>query len=73
MSRLSNGPMMSWTSPPEQKLPPFEPNIMALISRARDKLAEGLPEFSVTIEGDRVLALGALERDHGNAVLRHAS
>ena len=25
MSRPTSGPMMSWTSPPEEKLPPFEP------------------------------------------------
>src|SRR6476660_10628143 len=33
------------------------------------KLAEGLPEFSITFESDRVLPFGALQRDHSNAVL----
>ncbi len=34
MSRSSSGPMMSCTSPPEQKLPWLEPNTTALTSPA---------------------------------------
>ena len=34
MSRPTSGPMMSCTSPPEQKLPPFEPKTTASTSSA---------------------------------------
>ena len=38
MSRSNSGPMMSRTSPPEQKLPPFEPNTIAFTSSAPTSL-----------------------------------
>ena len=34
MSIFTSGPMISWTSPPEQKLPPEPVNTMALMSLA---------------------------------------
>ena len=34
MSMPTSGPMMSCTSPPEQKLPPFEPSTTARTSEA---------------------------------------
>ena len=67
MSRPTSGPMMSWTSPPEEKLPPFEPKTTTSMVVVVGEGAEPVAERGIALEGQRVLALGAVEGDAGDA------
>ncbi len=59
----TSGPMISCTSPPEQKLPPA-PVITTLLTLVRiDEVAERVAQLGVGLERQRVLALGPVERD----------
>ncbi len=64
-----SGPMISCTSPPEQKLPPAPVNTIARTSGASRETAEEIPELRVGIEGERILPLGPIERDHAYATV----
>ena len=55
--------MMSCTSPPEEKLPPFEANTTAFTSSASGKCAKGIAELCIAFEGQWVLPLRPVERD----------
>ena len=69
MSRVSSGPMMSWTSPPEEKLPPFEAMTTALMSSSTARLPKQIAKLGVRVERQRILALGPGERDDGDAAV----
>ena len=68
-SILVSGPMISWTSPPEQKLPPAPVMTTTLTSGVVVELAEGVAQLVIAFEGQRVLALGPVERDRRDAIL----
>ena len=63
-----SGPMISWTSPPELKLPPAPATTTALTSLGVDQRAEGVAQLGIAFEGERVLPLGAVQRDRRDAV-----
>ena len=67
-SILVSGPMISWTSPPEQKLPPAPVSTTAFTSRRVVQRAEGVAKLGIAFEGQRVLALGPVERDRRDPV-----
>ena len=67
-SILVSGPMISCTSPPEQKLPPAPVSTTALTAPRLLERAERVAQLGIALESQRVLALGAVERDRRNAV-----
>ena len=69
MSRSSSGPMISCTSPPEQKLPPLEREHDRLDVVGVDERAERIAQLGVGLEGQRVLALRPRQADDGDAAL----
>ena len=69
MSRVSSGPMMSWTSPPDEKLPPFERDDDRLDVVGRGQRPEAVAKLGVRVERQRVLPLGPRERDDGDAAV----
>ena len=56
-----SGPMISCTSPPEQKLPPAPVSTTAFTSVALLQRAEQVAQLGVGVEGQRVLALGPVQ------------
>ena len=64
-----SGPMISCTSPPEQKLPPAPRITTAFTSCASVERAEGVAKLGIAFERQRVLPLGPVERDRRDAVL----
>ena len=68
-SILVSGPMISWTSPPEQKLPPAPRMHHDLDRRHLLERVERVAQLVIAVEGQRVLALGPVERDRRDAVL----
>ena len=69
-SAWTSGPMISCTSPPEQKLSPAPVRTTDLARRSRGAGAEQVAQLGVRVEGERVLALGAVERDRGDAAVQ---
>ena len=64
-----SGPMISCTSPPEQKLPPAPRDDHRLhVARVRQR-AEQVAQLGVRLERQRILALGAVERDRRDALV----
>ena len=59
----TSGPMISCTSPPEQKLPPAPVMTTVLTSLGVDEVAERVAQLGVGFERQRVLALRPVERD----------
>ena len=59
----TSGPMISWTSPPEQKLPPAPMKTTALMSVGVDQIAKGIAQLGVGFERERILPLRPIERD----------
>ena len=59
-----SGPMISWTSPPELKLPPAPAITTALTSRGIDQSPERIAQLGIAFEGQRVLPLRPVQR-HG--------
>ncbi len=66
---LVSGPMISCTSPPEQKLPPAPVTTTALTSVAAQGV-EQVAQLGIGLEGQRVLALGPVERDGAHAAVK---
>ncbi len=69
MSRVSSGPMISCTSPPEEKLPPFDAKTTALMSSAEASARNVSRKLGVRLEGQRVLPLGPRQRDDGDGAV----
>ena len=65
----TSGPMISRTSPPEQKLPPAPVSTTARTSGLRAERAKRRRQFGVRIERQRILALGPIERDGRHATV----
>ena len=65
----TSGPMISCTSPPEQKLSPAPGDHHGVHVGGVLQLAEQVAQLGVRLEGQRVLALGPVQRDGGHAVL----
>ena len=59
----TSGPMISCTSPPEQKLPPAPVDHDGLDVLGIDQVAERVAQLGVGFERERILALGPVERD----------
>ena len=70
---LVSGPMISCTSPPEQKFPPAPVMTMALIGDFVLQSSEKIPQLRIGLEGQRVLALGPVQRDHADLALARAT
>ncbi len=66
-SRDSSGPMMSCTSPPVQNDVPAPVRTMARTPRRAVERAERAPQLVVDLEGQRVHALGAVQRQRDDA------
>ena len=58
-----SGPMISNTSPPEQKLPPAPVMTTALMVRIVRQCAERVAQFCIAVESERVFPLRPVERD----------
>ena len=63
-----SGPMISCTSPPEQKFPPAPVSTTALIAVVL-QLAEKIAQLRIRVESERVLARGPVEGDQPDSVL----
>ena len=59
ISILTSGPMMSCTSPPEQKLPPLPVDDDGADVVDIDEVAEQVAQLGIALEGQWVLALRA--------------
>ena len=66
MSISTSGPMMSCTSPPEQKLPPFGSEDHDVDVVGIDERAERVAQLGVALERQRVLALRPVQPDRGD-------
>ena len=62
VSISTSGPMISNTSPPEQKLPPAPVRTNALTSLVLRRRAEDIRDLVVAFEGERILFLRPVER-----------
>ena len=60
--------MMSCTSPPEEKLPPFDAMTGSDVV-VRDERPERVAKLGVGVERQRVLPLGPGQRDDGDAAV----
>ena len=60
MSIPTSGPIISWTSPPEQKLPPFGRKGDSVDVVGINEIAKSVAQFSIRIEGQRILRSGLL-------------
>ena len=67
---LVSGPMISCTSPPEQKLPPSPVIDHCPDGGSFPRALEQVAQFSVRLERQRILPLGAVERDDADLALR---
>ncbi len=68
-SRIAtSGPMISWTSPPEQKFSPAPVRTTALTSSDMAEPVEGVGQLAVGLEGQRVLPLRPVEGHRGDPV-----
>ncbi len=56
---FTSGPMISWTSPPEQKFSPAPVITTALTSSTCRRRSKVSAQLAVGLEGERVLALRA--------------
>ena len=61
--------MISCTSPPEQKLPPCAGQHDGADLARGGQTLERVDELGIRVEGQRVLALGAVQRDGRHAAL----
>ena len=68
-----SGPMISCTSPPEQKLSPAPCTSTTFTSSAWLQALEQVAQLGIRREGQRVLALGPVQRDGADAVLARAT
>jgi len=62
------GPMISNTSPPDEKLPPTPVTTMFLTSSSIAQARKEVGEFAIAFEGQRILSLGTVERHRGDAI-----
>ena len=65
-----SGPMISCTSPPEQKFPPAPVMTSDFTSRARAKTAEQIAQLGIGIKRQRILALRAIQRHNADLILQ---